>query len=402
MTTSRPVYGPPRLTSPPHSRGVLPGVGRMFAAEGLVRRLDWLLVLAAGGLVTLGSLMVWSTTRQSLLASHGDPAAVLKRHLLNVAIGVVLAMCAALLDYRVLRAYSPVVYVASLLGLVAVLSPLGVTIRGSHSWLLLPGGFSLQPSEFAKVALVVGLAVLLAEKRDTETEPADGDVLLALLTAAVPLALVMLQPDLGTALVIGTLVIGSIALSGAPARWVVSLVGATVVTAVVAVRGGLLQAHQVDRLTSFIDPTSDQQGSAYNVHQGLIAIGGGGWTGHGLFHGPQTQGGFVPEQRTDFIFTAVGEELGLVGAAVLLLLMAIVLWRACSIARHADDLFGRLVAVGVVCWLTFQTFENVGMTLGIMPVTGVPLPLVSYGGSSMFCVLIGLGLLQNVHMKHYA
>jgi rod shape determining protein RodA len=260
----------------------------------------------------------------------------------------------------------------------------------------------VQPSEFAKVSLVVGMSMLLAEKRDAEDEPRDVDVVLALAFAAVPLALVMLQPDLGTAMVVCALVLGLVAVSGAPIRWVVGLVVGAVLVAYLAVVTGVLKDYQLDRFRAFYDPTADPKGAGYNVRQSLIAVGSGGVDGQGLFHGAQTQGKFVPAQQTDFIFTVAGEELGFVGAALVIALIGLVLWRAGRIAMQAEDLFGRLVATGILCWFAFQAFENVGMTLGIMPVTGVPLPFVSYGGSSMFANLIAVGLLQNVHMRRYA
>jgi rod shape determining protein RodA len=305
-------------------------------------------------------------------------------------------------DYRMLRAYAPVLYGLSIAGLVAVLSPLGSTINGSHSWIVLPAGFSIQPSELAKVALVVGMAMLLSEKRDAEDTPRDVDVMLALAFAAVPLALVMLQPDLGTALVVAAIVLGVIAVSGAPLRWVVGLVVGAALVAFVAVQTGVLKDYQLDRFRAFYDPTADPKGAGYNVRQAQIAIGSGGVDGQGLFHGAQTQGKFVPAQQTDFIFTVAGEELGFVGAALVVLLLGLVLWRAARIALHAEDLFGRLVATGVLCWFAFQSFENIGMTLGIMPVTGVPLPFLSYGGSSMFASLLAVGLLQNIHGRSVA
>jgi rod shape determining protein RodA len=267
---------------------------------------------------------------------------------------------------------------------------------------VLPAGFSIQPSELAKVALVVGMAMLLSEKRDAEDTPRDVDVVMTLAFAAVPLALVMLQPDLGTALVVSAIVLGVVAVSGAPLRWVVGLVLGAVLIAFVAVQTGLLKDYQLDRFRAFYDPTADPKGAGFNVRQAQIAVGSGGVDGQGLFHGAQTQGHFVPAQQTDFIFTVAGEELGFVGAALVIGLLGLVLWRAGRIAMQAEDLFGRLVATGVLCWFAFQAFENIGMTLGIMPVTGVPLPFVSYGGSSMFAGLVAVGLLQNVHMRRYA
>ena len=374
----------------------------MSTGHSIPRRVDWALLLAVLGLAVLGSALVLSATRQEAIDAGGDPDAFVKKHVLNLMIGLGLGLAASLVDYRMLRAYAPVLFVVSIAGLVAVLSPLGSTINGSHSWIVLPAGFSVQPSEFAKVALVVVMSMLLAEKRDAETEPRNSDVLLVLAVAAVPLALVMLQPDLGTVLVICALVLGIIAVSGASIGWVVSLVCGAVLAATVAIQVGVLKDYQIDRFRAFYDPAADPKGAAYNSRQALIAIGSGGIHGQGLFEGGQTQGKFVPAQQTDFIFTVAGEELGFIGAAGIIVLLGIVLWRACRIALGAEDLFGRLMATGIVCWFAFQMFENIGMAMSIMPVTGVPLPFVSYGGSSMFANLLAVGLLQNVHMRRYA
>jgi len=390
-------YRPSPYTVPPARRGA-----RLLHRDATLRRIDWTLLLSVLGLCALGGALVLSATREAALESGGDPTAYLKKHCLNVAIGLVLAICASAFDYRMLRVYAPALYLLSLAGLTLVLSPLGSTINGSHSWIVLPAGFSIQPSEFAKVALVVGMAMLLSEKRDAEDTPRDVDVVATLALAAVPLGLVMLQPDLGTALVICATALGVVAVSGAPLRWVIGLVAAAILGAVVAVQAGLLKDYQLARITSFYNPAADPKGTGYNVRQAQIAIGSGGFHGEGLFHGAQTQGRFVPAQQTDFIFTVAGEELGFVGAGLLVLLLALVLWRAGRIAMRADDLFGRLVATGVLCWFAFQAFENIGMTLGIMPVTGVPLPFVSYGGSSMFANMLAVGLLMNVHMRRYA
>jgi rod shape determining protein RodA len=372
---------------------------RALGLDSPLRRLDWVLLLAVAGLITLGALLVWSATGQRMLDAGLDPMAYLQRHLLNAAIGMALASIAALVDYRSLRAYAPVVYAVSCLGLVAVLSPLGTTINGAHSWIVLGAGFQVQPSEFAKVALVVGMAMLLAEKRDSEDQPRDSDVLLLLALAAVPMGLILLQPDLGTVLVFVFLVLGVLAVAGAPARWVGGLVLAGVVVAVGAVQLGVLDDYQVSRFAAFTNPELDPRGVGYNTNQARIAIGSGGWTGKGLFQGTQTNGRFIPEQQTDFIFTVAGEELGFWGGSLLLGLLGVVLWRGLRIASRASDAFGRLVAAGVVCWFAFQSFVNIGMTLGIMPVTGLPLPFVSYGGSAMFAALLAVGLLENVHLR---
>jgi rod shape determining protein RodA len=280
-----------------------------------------------------------------------------------------------------------------------VLSPIGKTINGAHAWILLPGGFSLQPSEFAKVAIILGMSMLLSEKRDAENEPRDIDVAYALLVAGIPMALILVQPDLGTDMVIACVVFGIIAVAGARARWLIGILAGGVLVGFVAIHVGLLQKYQLDRLTAFTNPDANSRTTGFNTQQARIAIGSGGIFGAGLFHGPQTQGHFVPENQTDFVYSVAGEELGFVGAVTIIMLLGLILWRAVRIAVRASDLFGRLVATGVAVWLAFQAFENIGMNLGIMPVTGVPLPFVSYGGTSMFASWLAIGLLLNVHLR---
>jgi rod shape determining protein RodA len=364
-------------------------------------RPDLVLLLAVASLVLLGALLVWSATEQRLLAAGADSTASLRRHLVNAALGAVLGTVVALVDPRALRTWAPLVWLAAVAGLLAVLTPLGSTVNGARSWLVLPAGFQLQPAELAKVGVIVALALVLVERRPGETtaqhEPTSSDVLLALALAAVPVGLVLLQPDLGSALVLVVVVLAVLALAGARARWLVGLLVAGVVVTGAAVQLGVLDSYQVDRFAAFADPALDPRGVGYNTSQARIAVGQGGLTGTGLFEGSQTRGRFVPEQSTDFVFTVAGEELGFVGGAVLLGLLGTVLWRGLRIATRAHDLFGRVVAGGVVAWLAFQSFVNVGMTLGILPVTGLPLPFVSYGGSSMLACLGAVGVLQNVH-----
>jgi rod shape determining protein RodA len=225
--------------------------------------------------------------------------------------------------------------------------------------------------------------------------------LLAGAFAAVPIVLIMAQPDLGTTMVIGFMLLGMLAVAGVSGRILGGLLVTAILVVGVAIQLGVLSSYQVSRFAAFANPSLDPRGVGYNTGQARIAIGQGGVFGQGLFQGTQTNGKFVPEQHTDFIFTVAGEELGLIGATVLMVLMGVVLWRTLRIARRAEDLFGVLAATGIACWFTFQAFENIGMTLGITPVTGLPLPFVSYGGSSMFANLMAIGLLQNVHTKRY-
>lgn len=363
-----------------------------------LRDLDWVLLAAAGAATVLGSLLVWSASKADL-ASPTDPQSYLKKHLINVVLALILGFIASRLDHRWLRAYTPVIYIVSVFTLLLPFVPgLGTKIAGARAWIQLPGGFTIQPSEFMKIAVILMMAVILAEKDRANEEPKDKDVRLALIVAVIPLLIILLQNDTGSVLILGSVTLAVIAVSGARTKWVAGLLVSTVVGILLAIQLGLLKQYQVDRLTSFINPTADAGSIAYNSTQARIAIGGGGWFGFGLFHGPQTQGRFVPVNESDFIFTVAGEELGFIGAAILILLLAIVLWRAVVIAMKADDMYGRLVATGIVAWLAFQMFENIGMALGIMPITGVPLPFVSAGGTSMMATWIAIGLLENIRL----
>jgi rod shape determining protein RodA len=364
-------------------------------------RLDWAVLATTGALLAVGSLLVWSATAGNEALTGGDPTSYVAKHVVNVAIGLGLAFMVAVTDYRWVRIWAPVVYVAGIVGLGLVLSPLGATVNGSRSWIML-GGMSIQPAEFAKLGVVAGMALLLAEKTDHKRHQKalkDTEVMAALAIAAVPAALILAQPDLGTMLVLGATVFGLLAVAGAPKRWVFGLLAVAVAGAVGAVRIGVLEGYQLSRFQAFMDPTLDPRGAGYNTTQARIAIGNGGLFGQGLFDGSQTQAGFVPEQHTDFVFTVAGEELGLLGAAAIIALYLLLLWRAIRIGMRADDTFGRLAAAGIVCWFGFQAFQNIGMCLGIMPVTGVPLPLMSYGGTSMFASLMAVGLLVNIHLR---
>jgi rod shape determining protein RodA len=384
------------VTAPPRPRAPRLGTTSPVKAP----RLDWLLMLAVAGLLVLGTVLVWSATVNRETLTGGDHEAYLKKQLVNIAIGIVLGVMIIATDHRWVRILAPLVYVGSVVGLVLVLVA-GTTINGSRSWIVV-AGLSVQPAEFAKLAVVIGMALLVAERTEGSWKQRDVrhlDVLGMLGIAGVPAVLILLQPDLGTMLVLSATVFGVVAISGAPRRWLVVLGGGALGAAVIAVRAGVLEDYQLDRFLAFTDPGLDPRGAGYNTEQARIAIGNGGVFGQGLFQGSQTKAGFVPEQHTDFIFTVAGEELGLVGSAVVIALLGVVLWRALTIAMRADDLFGRLAAGGIACWFGFQAFQNIGMCLGIMPVTGVPLPLVSYGGSSMFAALMAVGLLQNIHLR---
>jgi rod shape determining protein RodA len=364
------------------------------------RNFDNLLNFAVIGLLLIGTLLVYAGTREWFRSYDLDPEYYLKRHTLNILIGSLLAYGTTLIDYRLLRAYTPIIWLVAVIGLVIVLIPgLGAEINGARAWIALPGGFQIQPAELAKIAIIVGIAMILADRDNAQEDPTGLDVLKALAIAAVPVLLIVAQPDLGTVLIICAAILAMIGASGAPSRWVVGLLILAIVGIFTAVQTGAVSQYQIARLQSFVDPSADPQSTGYQLRQSRITIGSGGILGKGLFNGPQTNGRFVPEQQTDFIFTVAGEELGFIGCSVILALYLLFFIRAFAICRRSSDLFGRLVCIGVIAWFSFQAFENIGMTMGLMPMTGVPLPFLSYGGSSMFANLIGVGLLQNVHSR---
>ena len=361
---------------------------------------DPILTVAVGLLLFIGTLLVYAATRDWYAANGLDPQYYLKRHVINIFIGILLAWGTTVIDYRMLRAYTPIVWGLGVIGLTAVLIPgLGSEVNGAQAWIPLPGGFQIQPAEMAKISIIVGMSMLLSEYRHENDEPTNRDVIQALLIAAIPVGLILLQPDMGTVFIISISVVAMIGASGAPTRWVVGLLLVALLGGFGATKLGVINDYQVKRLQSFVDPNADSQGAGYQLRQARITVGSGGFLGTGLFNGPQTNGRFVPEQQTDFIFTVAGEQLGFLGSGFILLLYLTIIMRAFSIARRSTDAFGRMVCVGVLSWFAFQTFENIGMTLGLMPMTGVPLPFLSYGGSSMFANLIGFGLLQNVYAR---
>jgi len=369
---------------------------RLLARDSSLRQADWLLLTTVLALTIVGTLMVWSATQPVLIQQGASPHAYLLKQLLNVALGFVLMLVVSSLDARKIRLYAPVLYGLSCLGLLAVLSPIGSIVNGSRSWISIGAGFQVEPSEFAKLAVIVISATLLSDLRDDETRPGARGVVKSLGLAAVPILLVAAEPDLGVTIVLVLLVAGLIALSGVRLRWLYAMLAGAALSVAAVAKLHLLKAYQVSRLTSFINPSADPTGTGYSAAQAKIAIGSGGMHGTGLFHSSLVAGNFVPEQQTDFIFAVVGNELGFIGSMLIIGLLAVLLVCALRTAARAEDQFGMLVAGGIAIWFAAQSFVNIGMTMGIMPVTGLPLPFVSYGGSAMFADMIAVGLLQSV------
>ena len=377
----------PRIVPPP-SDGLL-------GKDSKLRRTDWVLWAAVFSLSLLGVLLVAAATKP---ANPAHPFRVAEHQVLFLVIGVVLAGLAARADYRAMRSAAPIIYGLGILGLLATFV-IGTDVNGAKAWISLGGGLEIQPAEFSKLAIIVLVAMLFNAKNKERLEIDDLDVVRALIVMAIPMGLVLMQNDTGTVLVLLVIMFGVLAIGGAPTRWLAGLVVLMALGAFLVVKLHVLHGYQMNRLTGFVHPNNDIGGINYNSYQAKVAIGSGGMTGSGLFHGPQINGQHVFAASTDFIFATAGEELGFVGGAAIVLLLALIMWRGLRIAAHAPDLFGRVVAAGVVCWFAFETFENIGMNLGIMPITGIPLQFVSYGGSSVFASMLAIGLLQNVHIQ---
>jgi rod shape determining protein RodA len=359
-----------------------------------IKHVDFALVGAALGLAVYGVLMVYSATHRSQAIQFLDPTYFVKRQVLFVLIGVLAMIGAALVDYRLLRIWVPFVYVFSILLLVAVLK-LGTSALGATRAFSI-AGFQLSPSLFMRIVLVATLASYLASVQGT---PGLKHVARAVLIAAVPILLVFKQPDLGTSIILATILVAELVIAGARARHLVTLALVAVIGFTAALQLGVIKDFQIQRLKTFLNPSNGTLTTDYNLHQSEIAIGAGGVIGRGYLKGTQTNLAFVPEQQTDFIFTVVGEEFGFVGAIVLLMLFLLVLWRAYRIAMTSRDPFGTYLAIGIAAMFSIQIFVNVGMTIGIMPITGIPLPFISYGGSALIADFIAIGLLSNVHMR---
>ena len=362
-----------------------------------LRHVDPLLFAAPIVLAGLGLLMVYSSTHRKLEEAGLDPFDFVKRQAIAIVVGVIAMAILTAIDYRKLRELALLGYGATILMLVAVLR-VGAHVKGAQARFDI-GPFQLQPGEFAKLFLILVLAGYCAMHRDGLTP---RRLAVALAICALPMGLIMLQPDLGTNMVLAASAFTILMVAGVRARHLIVLLLLVFTLAVVAVQAGVLDQYQIDRLTNFANPTADAEKSGFNAKQSQNAIGNGGLTGQGLFGGSQTNGAYVPEQHTDFIFTVVGEELGFVGGAVMLGLFAVIVWRILRAARLAQDSFGALCCMGVLGMFVAQMFENVGMAMGIMPITGIPLPFMSYGGSSIIVSFACIGLVANVRMRRFS
>lgn len=364
-----------------------------------IRHFDYALLAAVMGLLVFGIIIIYSAT-------HNDPALpspfyYVKIQAAAAALGTIMLLLAALIDYRGTRRFRYYIY-AGMNMLIVLVYLIGSSAKGSQRWIDL-GLFSLQPSELAKIGIILVLASFLSDRARGEMDV--QTTLATLAITALPALLVFLEPDFGSALVLVAITISMLFLYGI--RWThfavmgvaVSMGLLLIIKVLPAIGIQMLKPYQIDRLLVFLHPDHDISGSGYNLLQSKIAIGSGMMTGKGLYQGTQAQLNFLPEHHTDFIFSVLGEELGFIGAAVLFGLFMLVIWRSIRIMMISENLFGTLIAGGVLSMLLFQFFVNIGMTIGIMPITGITLPFISYGGSSMVANLMAIGLLESVHVR---
>ena len=367
---------------------------RLRAKDSFDSGLFWGMIV----LGVTGVIMIYSATRQALVNAGDNPHYYLERQGLFVLLGIVSMYVVSRIDYRRFEMAATPLYVGSLFALAGVFV-IGQNALGAQRWYSIGNSIQIQPSEFTVLFLILAVATFCARRPEGLTM---YDVMRLLVMAAVPLALIVKQPDIGTAVIIVLSVSAMMVVAGVPPRFMtlLAIVGSTGLAAAVFL--DLLQKYQVDRFVSFLNQNSTNPTLArliYEVNNAKSAIGSGGVRGAGLFHGLQTVLGYVPEQRTDFIFTAIGEQLGLIGSVIIILLLAYVGFRMFMIAKNAKDTMGRLLCIGVFIFFAFSCFENIGMTMGIMPVTGIPLPLLSYGGSAALVFFVAGGAVLSVSRR---
>jgi rod shape determining protein RodA len=368
---------------------------RPAAGRPLALRVDFALVLATVLVAGFGVVLVYSATRSKLAAADINPHYFLTRQAAYVVVGFVFMVVLAVLDYRWLEHASAVLYVAMILALLAMFSGIGSTALGATRWIQV-GGVQIQPSAFATLVLIITVATFCARRPEGLGR---NDVLKVLALAAVPILLVVKQPDLGSGIVMSAVLLVMLVIAGIPNRYLVLLLLLAVTGGFAVLHLKLLKDYQLSRITAIFHIGKNLQTTGYNVGQSVAAIGSGGTWGTGLFHGPQTNLAYVPEQQTDFIFSALGEQLGFIGAAAVLALLGILSWRLLRSAQLARDAFGRLLAAGCFTLVAFSVFENAGMAMGIMPVAGIPLPFLSYGGSATVAFFSAIGIALSVQLR---
>ena len=375
---------------------------RTFAQERRpVRHIDWVLIAISIVLSVVGLFLLYSATSQTLRQGGFDPFDRVNKQAITMVLGAGVAIALACVDYRFWKIYAGFIYIGSIASLILVRVPgLGSTdsTGTAQRWFQL-GPLQITPSEFTKLAIIITLGAVLTNIRTPE--PTLRDLVKVLVLAAVPLALVFLGPDIGTSIGIAAIVVGMLIVAGTKLRHLLVLSVVGVVAIVLVFQTSAIEDFQKERITAFLDRQSVSSDVRYNLDQSLIAVGSGGLLGKGYLQGLQTNLDYVPEQHTDFIFTVAGEEFGFVGALAVLALYALLLWRSIRIAWLAKDPFGTYVAAGIASMFAIQMFVNVGMVIGIMPITGIPLPFLSYGGTSILVSFAAIGMLESIHMRRF-
>jgi rod shape determining protein RodA len=375
--------------------------GRAWADERRpVRHIDWVLASVVIALTGVGLVLL-----HSISATVPDEAAFwlvrIMKQGATAGVGLIIVVVICSFDYRFFKVYAGFIYLASLAALVLVKIPgIGATDPSgvAQRWFSI-AGIQITPSEITKLCVIVMLAAVLSNIRTPE--PTLGDLVKILAVAFVPLVLVFIQPDIGTSIVLAAITVGMLIVAGTRLRHLLVLTVTGVLLIGLAFQLNVIQDFQVQRLTAFLDRANAPEDARYNLDQSLVAVGSGGLFGRGYLQGTQTNLDYVPRQHTDFIFTAAGEQFGFVGAMFILLLYALILWRAIRIAALAKDPFGTLVAAGIASMFAIQMFVNIGMVIGIMPITGIPLPFLSYGGSSILVSFAAIGMLESIHMRRF-
>lgn len=359
---------------------------------------DFVLFIAVLLISCFGVLIIFSATRYSMPNNVIDPFFYMKKQGYTLIIGVVVLIAAQFLNYRILSKYWWIVFIIMIAALVSVLF-FGYEVNASKSWIDLKFT-SLQPSEFAKILMVLVNAVILSKwPREKENLVGFKKVALSLLVALICIVLVVLEPDYGTALIFFITYLGMLFVSGANLLYALGILAAAVGGIIGAIKLEIIKEYQLDRILVFLKPDVEKQGIGYNLFQSKLAIGSGGLWGKGLFLGKQTNLNYVPEHHTDFIFSVIGEEIGFFGAVAVILVLVFIIWRCFFIAQKANNSLGSLIASGIGFILLAQVVINVGMTIGIMPVIGIPLPFLSYGGSNLLAILIGIAFVENVYLR---
>jgi len=361
-------------------------------------RFDFILFFLVLAISSWGVLIIFSATRETLPGGVSDPQYYLKRQLIWLGVGIVIFIAIQFINYRKIQKYWWLVLAAGILSLVVVLL-FGYEVHGSKGWIDLKFT-TIQPSEFSKIFMVVALSAIMSKWRSEKVSSVTfKKVAISSSVALAFVILVLLEPDYGTAIIYFMVFIGLLFVSGANFLYLLSILGLTAGGFFLALNGGLIKQYQLDRILIFLKPDiSSIEGAGYNLYQSKLAIGSGGFLGKGLFLGTQTNLNYVPEQHTDFIFSVIGEEMGFVGAVLVILILGLIVWRCFYIASNSSDTFAMLLASGVGFVILSQVVINIGMTIGIMPIIGIPLPFLSSGGSSLISMFLGIALVENVYV----